>query len=109
MRIDIEKKAKELELWLPQMPRWDGDALTWLVTEAPLCARAHTKAFGTYTVTIKPNRKAYELRFGNETNERICPTHFTATNRVAWEAEDHFKRLQAIRGTNPTKLKPPSW
>jgi hypothetical protein len=83
-----------------------GEALSWS-TETDKLAQAQT-ALGTYIVEPRPNNKSYQLRFTSVAGERVCPTRFTASNRIAWEAEDHFRRLQAQQ-QQPSRLKAPAW
>jgi hypothetical protein len=83
-----------------------GKELSWS-TEADKLAQAQT-ALGTYIVEPRPNNKSYQLRFTSVADERVCPTRFTASNRIAWEAEDDFRRLQAQQ-QQPARLKAPAW
>jgi hypothetical protein len=94
------------DFWLNKINTWD-DQLSWSVVEPDKQAQAQT-ALGTYVVEVRPDNKSYQLRFTSVAGERVCPTRFTASNRVAWEAEDHFRRLQAQQ-QQPTRLKAPVW
>ena len=87
---------------LNHMNMWDRE-LSWSIVEPDKLAQAQT-ALGTYIVEPRPNNKSYQLKFISEAGERVCPTRFTASNRIAWEAEDHFRRLQ-----QPSRLKAPLW
>jgi hypothetical protein len=78
---------------LSHMNMWDGE-LSWSVVKPDKLAQAQT-ALGTYIVEPRPDNKSYQLRFTSEASARVCPTRFTASNRIAWEAEDHFRRLRA--------------
>jgi hypothetical protein len=80
---------------------WGG--LPWLIVEPGKRAQAQTP-LGTYVAEVQTDNKSYRLSF----NERACPTRFTASNRVAWEAEDHYRRLQAQQHQQP-RMKPPKW
>jgi hypothetical protein len=84
-----------------------ADNLSWSIVEPSKQAQAHT-ALGIYIAEVQSDNKSYRLRFTSEANERVCPTRFTAINRIAWEAEDHFCRLQAQQ-RQPARLKPPRW
>ena len=86
---------------LKNMNMWG--VLSWSIVEPDKRAQAQTVA-GTYVVEPRPNNKSYQLKFISEAGERVCPTRFTASNRIAWEAEDHFRRLQ-----QPSRLKAPLW
>jgi hypothetical protein len=98
--------SPQLDFWLSTIDRWN-DTLTWSTVEIGKRAQAQTP-LGTYIVEIRPNNKSYLLRFVSEAGERVCPNRFTASNRVAWEAEDHFKRLQAQQ-QQPVRMNPPKW
>ena len=90
---------------LNNMNEW-GEGLSWS-TETDKLAQAQT-ALGTYIVEPRPNNKSYQLRFTSVAGERVCPTRFTTSNRIAWEAEDHFRRLQAQQ-QQLSRLKAPAW
>ena len=92
--------------WLDKIANWDN-ALSWSVAVQGKQAEART-GLGTYIVEVRPDNRSYQLRFSSGTDERVCPTRFTASNRIAWEAEDHFRRLRAQQ-QQPSRLKPPVW
>jgi hypothetical protein len=93
-------------LQLNEIDGWE-DSLSWSVVESSKRAQART-ALGIYIIDVQPDNKSYRLRFTSEAGERVCPTRFTAPNRIAWEAADHFRRLQAQQ-QQPARLKPPLW
>jgi hypothetical protein len=97
---------QRLGFWLNSMAMWDAE-LSWSLVEPDKKAQAPTMS-GTYIVEIGPNNKSYVLRFVSEAGERTCLTRFTAPNRVALEAEDHWRRLLAQQRQS-TRLKPPAW
>jgi len=84
-----------------------SDELSWSVVEPGKQAQAQT-ALGTYIIEVRPDNNSYVLRFTSGVNERVCPTRFTASNRIVWEAEDHFRRLRA-QEQQPSRLKAPVW
>jgi hypothetical protein len=91
---------------LSNLSMWDQE-LSWSIVE-PDRAQAQT-ALGTYIVEPRPGNKSYQLRFTSAgASERVCPTRFTASNRIVREAEDHFRRLQAQQQQS-SRLKAPSW
>jgi hypothetical protein len=92
--------------WLKTVNDWT-DKLSWSIVELDKRAQART-ALGTYIIEVQSDNKSYRLRFTSEVDERVCPIRFTASNRVAWEAEDHFRRLQAQQ-QRPIRLKAPRW
>ena len=93
---------------LNHMSMWDQE-LSWSIVEPNKLAQAQT-ALGTYLVEPRPDNKSFQLRFTSAAGdgERTCPTRFTASNRIAWEAEDHFRRLRAQQQQSP-RLKAPLW
>jgi hypothetical protein len=99
--------------WLDGVGDWSKE-LAWSITEPGKQVKAQT-AFGTYIIAVRADDSStyggsYELRFasGSGAGDRVCPTRFTAINRVAGEAEDHYRRLQAQQ-KKPTRMKPPVW
>jgi hypothetical protein len=92
--------------WLKTVNDW-GDNLSWSIVEPDKRARAGT-ALGSYSIEVQSDNKSYRLRFTSEANERVCPTRFTAINRICWEAEDHFRRLRAQQ-QQPIRLKASRW
>jgi hypothetical protein len=99
-------KLTDAGFWLNQITNWE-DSLSWSVVEPSRRAQART-ALGIYIIDVQPDNKSYRLRLTSEAGERVCPTRFTASNRIAWEAEDHFRRLRAQQ-QQPARLKPPLW
>jgi hypothetical protein len=94
------------DYFLNQMIEHPSD-MPWSITEPGKQAQARM-SLGTYVIDVKPDNKVYVLRFVTGTGERICPTRFTASNRVQGEAEDHYRRLLAQQ-QQPARMKPPKW
>jgi hypothetical protein len=82
-----------------------GD-LDWSNIEPGKLMRANTQV-GAYDIELQPDGKTLRLSFKSESESRICPTKFQAINRAQWEADDHHRRLLALR--TPLRIKPPKW
>ena len=101
----MPRHRDDANFWLDRIAEWSE--MPWSIVEPGKRAQAQTP-LGIYVVDVEPNNKFYVLRFIAEADEHTCPTRFTATNRVAWEADDHYRRLLAQQ-QQPARMKPPKW